>query len=737
MTKVMVAPVQNEIKRTLSEPGSVKYVRRVLQDDPSWGRTALAEHLCEVFGFYDVRGQRQRDSCLKALRKLESQGAFMLPCRRTKSGPSGPRRLGKPVPPAEGVPEQVAALGAWRLVKVTSDEHRRLWNELMICEHPQGHGPLMGRQLRYLIHSEHGWLGGVGFASSALNLADRDGWIGWDRPTRLAHLDKVVSLSRFLIRPGVQCHNLASCVLGRCLRRFPRDFEEQYGYRPWLLETFVEEERFSGTIYRACNWVYVGSTKGRGRQDHSHEQSQSIKGIYVYPLVADLRERMGLDATAGGSALRVEEWSGENWVQEEFGQVELGDRRRTDRLVRIVSTKAAHPTPSFLPAAGGDLAKVKGYYRFVDHEDEEALSMETILRGHRDQTLRRMASESRVLAIHDETDLEYAGLRECEGLGTIGKNQTGTATRGLCLHSTLVVTAETGLPLGVVRADCYARQLRPDHKGKDARQIPLEDKETLRWVEGLQEVRALSKRIPNTGIIHVMDREADFFELFDDWRESPSGHLLVRAMHDRRIGEPSSLFESVSHSPVCHRMVLEVCRRSARPKKGRRAALPARPARKATMAIRYRQVELQPPHDGLNRHKAPIAVWIIHAVEEAPPEGQERLEWYLLTTIPIDSPERALECLKWYRFRWRIEDWHKILQSGCGVEELQNDTAERIKRVMAMDLVISWHIHLMTLLGREAPELPAHLLFTELEIEALCRVEEAESKKKERNRGHG
>lgn len=136
---------------------------------------------------------------------------------------------------------------------MSTAEQRRLWNELMAGEHPQGAGPLVGRQLRYLIGSAHGCLGGFGFAAPALQLADRDAWIGWDNEGRRAYLHYVVGMSRFLLRPSVACRNLASKVLSMSLSALPDDFERHYGYRPWLVESFVDTEHFSGACYRAAN----------------------------------------------------------------------------------------------------------------------------------------------------------------------------------------------------------------------------------------------------------------------------------------------------------------------------------------------------------------------------------------------------------------------------------------------------------------------------------------------------
>ncbi|MFQ5730211.1 MAG: Druantia anti-phage system protein DruA, partial [Waddliaceae bacterium] len=182
---------------------------------------------------------------------------------------------------------------------VRTDEQMRIWNELMINEHPQGVGPLVGRQLRYLISSAYGWLGGFGFASAALQLTDRDQWIGWDAEQRQKHLHLVINMSRFLIRPNIHCKNLASKVLSMSLLRLQDDFKQKYGYKPLLVESFVDDSFYSGTCYQAANWIEIGKTKGRGRQDRFNRSPLTVKSIYVYSFKHDFRTQMGLSLNAG------------------------------------------------------------------------------------------------------------------------------------------------------------------------------------------------------------------------------------------------------------------------------------------------------------------------------------------------------------------------------------------------------------------------------------------------------
>ena len=712
---------QHQIKRTLATPESIEVIRRLLADGSHANRSALARATCSHFGFVDARGRAQTAGCVKALRELEHEGHFALPApgaRGRRRGTVGSaRRLHEPVPEPCNVPALAGDVQGLALVKVDTREQLRLWNELMASEHPQGAGPLVGAQMRYLIESDHGYLGGLGFAAAALNLADRDRWIGWDAPTRRQHLFRVVGMARFLIRRSVRCHNLASRVLGLALRGLPADYEAQYGYRPWLVESFVDTERFLGTCYQAANWVGVGHSQGRGRQDRAHEAAKSVKAIYVYPLAPDWRARMGMAEPAERAPLHPGEGlDGPEWAQHEFGGAELGDERLNKRLVDSARALGVYPGRAFCGVAQGDIAAVKGYYRLIDKPDDSDVTLQAMLAPHRQRTLQRIKAQSTVLCIQDGTELNYTNLAQCEGLGSLGTNQTGARSRGLHLHSTFALSTE-GLPLGVLSARCEAPEAKPEHDQRPSYAVPIEQKKTFAWIEGLRECVQLAGQAPNTRLVCVMDREGDFFELFDEQRRRDKVDLLVRAKHDRRTDGPRTLFEQVRRSTERARLVITVPRQSARPKKSKQHARAGHAQRAAQVQLRYREVELPAPkhHPG----KAPIRLWVVHAREVRAPAGVVPLEWFVLSTHEVTCVEQAQECLRWYCLRWRIEDWHRVLKSGCRIEALQHKTAGRLKRAIALNLVIAWRIMLLTLLGRQSPELPADVLFSDLEIEVL------------------
>ena len=716
---------QNQIKRTLTRPEAIEYVNHVLDTSDDINRTQLADHLCDTYEFFDPRGQRQRSGCLVAIRELEQKGHFVLPAANRSTKRKGPKRLGKPVPEPVGVPDKVGKIKELQLVLVETDEHTRIWNELLIREHPRGTATFFGRQIRYLVESEQGWLGAIGFSSAALQLEDRDRWIGWDADLRRKHLHQISNMSRFLIRSCISCKNLASHLLGWAVRRFPKDFETRYSLTPLLLESFVDTHLHLGTCYQAANWQRIGHTKGRGRQGQVSDEPETIKDIYLYPLRKDFRTQLGLSEDAGPKDHELEAIEivsgidGGNWAENEFGGARIGDKRLTVRLIQSATDKAEKPGLAYCAAVNGNWKKTKGYYRMIDKPDDSAMTMENILLPHRNRTIQRMKGQDVVLCIQDGSDLNYSHLTMCEGLGVIGKNQTGATSKGLHLHSTFAITSD-GLPLGVLHAECTAPKIQEKKEEKKPSNIPIEEKKNYCWIKSVRDCETLKTQMPQTTLINVMDREGDFFEMFDDWRFHSQGvELLVRARYNRNTTGEDKLFESARSSPCQTRLRIVVPRQSARPKRSKQKARKSRPKRTAEVSVHYRSIELKAPPTPVNKGKEPISLWIVCAREISPPADQEPLEWFLLTTIEIGGIDDAVQCIRWYCLRWRIEDWHRVMKSGCNIEKKAHKTAERLKRSLAIDMVIAWRIMLMTLLGRDVPELPPEVMFTDLELDVL------------------
>lgn len=705
------------IKQTLELPENATLVRQLLERNAALTRTGLAEELCRRLKLRDRKGDWQIATAARALREMEAQGLVQLPAS-AHSGPRSwsPSRLTQPVEPASAVPERLEAVQGLKLVEVTEPEQLRIWNELMLSEHPLGACRLVGRQLRYLIASDHGWLGGIGFGSAALYLESRDEWIGWSAAQRVAHLQRVINMTRFLVRPSVRCPNLASHVLGQCARRVAKDFERRYGLRPWLLESFVESPTYAGSCYQAANWLQVGQTKGRGRNG-ARDAGKRIKQVYLYPLVDDLRARVGVKPPPVEAMEPASGLDGSGWAEQEFGDCELGDERLARRVVKIVGEQAAKPGASYAEACHGERDALKGYYRFLNAEHAE-LDLESLLATHRSQTLRRMKGQATVLLIQDSSDLNFSTRTKCEDLGTIGTNQTGAKSRGLRLHSCLAVGADDGLPLGVVRLDGYAPE---SAKGKDPAR-PIEEKDSHRWLVTYKDGIELATTLPDTRFISVADREGDIFELFDLHRRLPGKKpdLLVRAKCDRRLeATERKLFAELAEAPLAGEETLHVPRQREQVGKPSKPGRPGLPAREAQVAVRFTEVTIVAPQTVPTRDRAPLRLWAIYLEEKSVPAGATAVRWLLLTTVQVVSLKQALRCVRWYCRRWRIEEWHRVLKSGCKIEEHQNHSAEALLRAITLDAVIAWRIMVLVLLGREVPGLPAEVIFDADECEVL------------------
>jgi len=719
---------KNSIKEKLSTPESVALVREWLAGNKGKTRTELARHMCERLGMRDGKGALRIGTALKALRDLESEGYWKLPAALPHgSGKWNPRRLDHAVAAPQGVPERAEQVEGVELVEVRSDDDElmRTWNELMLAEHPLHECRMVGRQLRYLIASPHGWLGAIGFGSAALYLESRDEWIGWDETERDEHRERVIGMTRFLIRESVRCGNLASHVLGLCSRRVAKDFNARYGVEPWLMETFVDREQYAGTCFQAANWVCVGQTKGRGRNG-SRAEGKSIKDVYMYPLTSSFRRRMGLSRTRAVEPLALESGlESEQWARQEFRRCELGHARRTEQLIKVAANKGRCPSGSYTRACGGNRHDYKGYSRLINNESED-VSGSTLLGGHRQQTIGRMADEKTVLMIQDTMDLNFSTRSHCKGLGSIGRNQTGTVSQGLKMHSRLALNTQ-GLPLGVLGTQIYAAESKP--KGSVGRNsLPIEDKDSYRWLECCEDAHDIGRQLQHVHIVCIGDRESDIFELFDRHRRRGGPEdILVRAQHNRCLQDPEQkLFEYMAQGEADGSASISVPRQRGKKSKYRSPARSSFPARTAEVQVRYREITVCAPQTSRLKDRKPIVLSAIYLFERNPPPGATQIKWMLLTTMQVHSLKQAMKCVRWYCMRWRIEEWHRVLKSGCGVLEHQNQSAETLARTISIDAVVAWRIMLLTLLGREVPDLPCELLFNSWE----CRVIELLAQKK-------
>jgi hypothetical protein len=393
-----------------------------------------------------------------------------------------------------------------------------------------------------------------------------------------------------------------------------------------------------------------------------------------------------------------------DWADHEFAGAKLPDQRLKLRLQMIARAFAQKPTAS-IPQACGSWTEAKGAYRFLENE---AIVPASIRQPHHQATLQRVLSHPLVLAIQDTTALNYSTHPATEGLGPIGSHSPKTI--GLLLHSTLAVTP-TGQPLGFVHNAVRARRRRGLTRSRHQRK--LTDKESHKWVESLSACQQLAPFCPDTLLVNVTDREGDLYELFVQALsvEVPAKvHLLVRSRHDRKLEDHSrTLWQEVARQPVAATLKVRVGRRGDQPN------------RLASLSVRFCAVQLRAP--ARKAEQPSIQLWAVEAREVRPPKGVAPICWHLLTTLPVTCAQEALQRVHWYAQRWQIEVIHKILKSGCQVEQRQLQTARRLERSLSVDLVVAWRILALCKAARELPEDPISQWLPQAQWQALwCHV---------------
>jgi hypothetical protein len=353
--------------------------------------------------------------------------------------------------------------------------------------------------------------------------------------------------------------------------------------------------------------------------------------------------------------------------------------------------------------ASADWAATKAAYRFFENPHASA---KKIFAAHRLRTSQRIEGQQVVLAIQDTTYLNYSHHPRTTGLGPIGDSRSDA--QGLILHSTLVVTP-AGLPLGLLTQELWARPGYKPQSVRERKNTAIEEKESYRWVAALQETVA---RVPTTTtVITLCDREADIYELLAA-AQRVDASFVIRAAWDRHIEHEDypRLWPLVESQAVAGEITLEL---PARAHRGPRSA---------RLAVRFTVVTVDPPQRLRAAVPEPLHALTLYAVqvkETAPPLGEEAIEWMLLTNLPVHTFSDALQRVDWYRRRWQVEEFHKILKSGCRVEACRLQTAQRLQRYIALCTVIAWRLYWLTHSNRTTPTAPATTILSPEEANAL------------------
>jgi hypothetical protein len=403
-----------------------------------------------------------------------------------------------------------------------------------------------------------------------------------------------------------------------------------------------------------------------------------------------------------------------SWIDQELAGCEFADTRLTKRFKTFVE-RLSQGIGKTIPMACQDWANTKAAYRFLSNE---RVSEAEILAGHFQSTRDRFRSvDGPVLVLHDTTEFSFRRERP-ELIGNIGvvggrRDRTGQAqfsmVCGILMHSSLVVTTD-GLPLGLGAVKFWTRK---EFKGTNAlkkkvnsTRVPIEEKESIRWLDNLKHTTALLDAPERC--VHIGDRESDIYELFCSAHDLRT-HFLVRTCVDRLAGNGQhTISEEMNEVDLKALHLITV-----RDNKGRPTD--------AVLELRYRRIRVLPPIGKQNRYPE-LRLTVIYAQEHETPKDRDPIDWKLITDLPVSSPLQAIEKLEWYASRWKIETFHKILKSGCKAEASKLRTAERLVNLVAVFCILSWRIFWMTMLNRSTSKAPPSIAFTETECHLLDRL---------------
>ena len=408
-----------------------------------------------------------------------------------------------------------------------------------------------------------------------------------------------------------------------------------------------------------------------------------------------------------------------DWADVEFNGIDLGDKRLGDRLKRIVNDFISS-TQSPINKVSGNWAGTKAAYRFFQNEK---IDYTDIISHHAKSTNIRSSNESVILALQDTTYFNYTDHPNTEGLGLLsrftGKHKADILTKGIYMHCTLAVNTD-GIPLGLLDQKITAREVLSKEKTALKKRshntaLPIEEKESIRWLDSMRVATSIFSNKTDR-LVTVADREADIYDLFL-LAQKLNTNFLIRASKNRKINK------TAVHSENSGELIWDFMK--SQNKLGSiQIELPKKenhPARKANCDLKISKITVLPPRHfkGDKSQKLGLDLFAIQVVETGPPKGVEKIDWTLYTNLPVNNFQEAVEKVKWYCLRWRIEVYFKVIKSGFQVERCRLETADRLVRYLAVISVVAWRVFWLTMVPRTSPNICATEFLTESEWKVL------------------
>lgn len=406
----------------------------------------------------------------------------------------------------------------------------------------------------------------------------------------------------------------------------------------------------------------------------------------------------------------------------EVASAKFGDKRLNKRLSLILERSETHPNLS-IPAAMHGRAEMEAAYRFFANE---SVTAEKIHAPHYAMTKQRIAQQSVCLLVQDTTELNLTRPnQQVKGTGPMSSN----SQYGAFVHPLMAFKTD-GIPLGFVWQKTWVREaittnVSADTKQKKRKETSIEEKESIRWIEGLRAARSVAQQCPETQCVLVCDSESDIYELFVEPVATNHNRvldILVRGCQDRATNEKGQHILDLVRATECrYTSIVDVSSRKAKTKIETRKRQAERPARTAAVEVRSCQITLRPPYRP-DRTLQPVTVNVVLVEETSPPDGQASIQWMLITTLPIETDEQVRTVVEYYCVRWGIEVYFKTLKSGCRVEDRQFEFLDRELNALAVYMLVAWRVMLLCRMGRTCPDLDCEVLFEPSEWQSVYMI---------------
>jgi len=390
-----------------------------------------------------------------------------------------------------------------------------------------------------------------------------------------------------------------------------------------------------------------------------------------------------------------------DWIEAELMECQMHDARHTKRLARLLDRLSVRPVSS-IPTACHGWAETVAAYRFLDNPD---IGVQEILSGHTHATLERIRAQEVVLLVQDTTFLNYGTTHPKAGVGTVKH----TTREEYLLHPTVAFTPER-VNLGVVGMKVWQRPAQP--VAQQCKRKPIEEKERYRWLEGYQCACKITQACPATLVVNRADREGDIQEWFVDAMAREPGQraeCIIRAKCQRRLvpgAVQRYLWAEMQPTRSLGTLTIALARQ------------PERPPRPVTLSVTAKPVTFHGARR-LGGNLPPVKVSAVYAQEPSPPQGEDPVEWLLLTSLPVTDFPRACLVVQWYRCRWEIELLFRVLKQGCQIEQRRVQTDQRLLNALAIYMIVAWRIHTITMAGRAYPEVSCEVVFEPQEWSTL------------------